>query len=190
MKHVSLFILVAIAMVFAACDGRDRLHKTPQEILHESELLDSFSETITYVPETYAEVKTDTLLANGFHIKIRTYTDMERSVLDTTKTDSIISKTYYRDIKSQVIVFKEDQEIFNKTIDKSFFTDTFAHHEADLKRMTLQSAHVNQLPNVPSTETDAVQIAFYYVHISRDLKKQYQLQIQPNGEFDITNFEN
>ncbi|WP_158526739.1 hypothetical protein [Olleya aquimaris] len=36
-------LLLGILIAFLSCDGRDRVHKTPQEVLIENKLLDSFS---------------------------------------------------------------------------------------------------------------------------------------------------
>ncbi|SFO01735.1 hypothetical protein SAMN04487989_1115 [Bizionia echini] len=191
MKYTSLITIVILAMTFGACDGRDRLHKTPQEVLHETKLLDSFSERVNYIPENYAEVLTDTILANGFHIKIKTFTDMENNLLDVTQTDSLTHKTFYRDVKSQVIISKNEKEIFNKIIDKSFFTQQYNNHEADLNRMTLRAVFVNQVPEFEKKELNEAQIEFYYQNIKQaDYKRNYRLQIQPNGTYKISNFEN
>ena len=51
--------------------------KTNTEVLKEHKLLDSFSEQIKYIPEKYTEVITDTILSNGFRVKIKYYYDMK-----------------------------------------------------------------------------------------------------------------
>jgi hypothetical protein len=111
---ISLFFL-------ASCDGRDRVYKTNTDILKENKLLDSFSESITYIPETYTEIVTDTILSNGFHIKMKTYSNMEHSVLNEFEQNTITHKEFYREFVSEVIITKNSKEIFNKTIDKHFF---------------------------------------------------------------------
>ncbi|EGV42023.1 hypothetical protein BZARG_2651 [Bizionia argentinensis JUB59] len=190
MKYRSLIFLIGCTIIFAGCDGRNRLHKTPKEVLQESKLLDSFSENTNYIPEEYTEIETDTILNNGFRVHIKTFSDMENSFLELTETESVNEKTRFREFKSDVTVFKDDAEIFHKTIDKAFFANQNESHELDLNLMTLLMVDVNQLPDASSNQLEEAQIEFYYLHTKRDYKLQYLLRIQPNGEFILSNFEN
>lgn len=119
-QFIFLLVIATIGIVSISCDGRDRVFKTNTEVLIENKLLDSFSENISYVPETYTEVATDTILYNGFHVKLKTYTIMDKHVVNEFKQDSIVYKKYYREFATDVIVTKNDKEIFNERIDKEF----------------------------------------------------------------------
>lgn len=119
-QFIFLLVIATIGIVSISCDGRDRVFKTNTEVLIENKLLDSFSENITYVPETYTEVATDTILYNGFHVKLKTYTIMDKHIVNEFKQDSIVYKKYYREFVTDVIVTKNDKEIFNERIDKEF----------------------------------------------------------------------
>ena len=119
-QFIFLLVIATIGIVSISCNGRDRVFKTNTEVLIENKLLDSFSENITYVPETYTEVATDTILYNGFHVKLKTYTIMDKHIVNEFKQDSIVYKKYYREFVTDVIVTKNDKEIFNERIDKEF----------------------------------------------------------------------
>ncbi|WP_417882605.1 hypothetical protein [Xanthomarina gelatinilytica] len=119
-QFIFLLVIATIGIVSISCDGRDRVFKTNTEVLIENKLLDSFSENITFVPETYTEVATDTILYNGFHVKLKTYTIMDKHIVNEFKQDSIVYKKYYREFVTDVIVTKNDKEIFNERIDKEF----------------------------------------------------------------------
>lgn len=119
-QFIFLLVIATIGIVSISCDGRDRVFKTNTEVLIENKLLDSFSENISYVPETYTEVATDTILYNGFHVKLKTYTIMDKHIVNEFKQDSIVYKKYYREFATDVIVTKNDKEIFNERIDKEF----------------------------------------------------------------------
>lgn len=119
-QFIFLLVIATIGIVSISCDGRDRMFKNNTEVLIENKLLDSFSENITYVPETYTEVATDTILYNGFHVKLKTYTIMDKHIVNEFKQDSIVYKKYYREFVTDVIVTKNDKEIFNERIDKEF----------------------------------------------------------------------
>ncbi len=189
MKYISLFVLCFFVLCFAACDGRDRLHQTPQETLQESKLLDSFSTKTVYIPATYTEIKTDTILSNGFRIKIKTYSDLENNLVDTVKKDTILNQTYYREFISEVTVFKDEKEVFNKAIDKTFFTKQKDSLKSDLELMTLLSVDVENSAEIISNELEEAQINFHYRHIKDYYKFRYILRIRPNGEFVVSKFE-
>jgi hypothetical protein len=123
MKALFSTLLLILIICLASCDGRDRIYKTNTDILKENKLLDSFSENITYIPETYTEVVTDTILSNGFHIKMKTYSHMEYSVLNEFEQNSITYKEFYREFISEVIITKNSKEIFNKRVDKHFLNN-------------------------------------------------------------------
>ena len=121
MNKFTLLIL-GILIVFLNCDGRDRINKTPQEVLIENQLLDSFSENIKYFPKAYTETTTDTILSNGYRVTIKNYSDMKNSVLKTFETDSIKNKHYFRENISEVEVFKDDKQIFKQIINDDFLS--------------------------------------------------------------------
>ncbi|RYH71869.1 hypothetical protein EVU94_14420 [Flavobacteriaceae bacterium 144Ye] len=119
MKYYYLFA-VLLCVAFSSCDGR----KSHKESLEESvtEFKDSIGpiENIKYFPEEYAETVTDTILSNGYRVKLKTYTDMENSVLNEFKVDTIVHKHYYREFIASIYIEKEGVEISNLNIDKDF----------------------------------------------------------------------
>ena len=117
-KLIVLLLLMIITLL--SCDGRDRKHKTNEEVLKENKLLDSFSERIKYIPETYSEVETDTILSNGFRVKIKTYTEMQDNVFNEFVIDTIKYKFYYRNYTGKLDVFYNKRSILKETINKSY----------------------------------------------------------------------
>lgn len=116
-----LIILIILTFVsFISCDGRDRKHKTNEEVLKESKILDSFSENIQYIPDTYTEVVTDTILNSGFRVKIKTYTEMQDNVLNEFTIDTIKYRFHYRNYTGKLNIFYKSALIFEETIDKSY----------------------------------------------------------------------
>ncbi len=120
MKSLLSISFLMLMVLFASCDGRDRMRKTSKEVLQESKLLDSFSENTTYFPESYSETVTDTILSNGTKVSIKAYTDMQNSVLNAFKSDTINFKHYYRDFIADVSITTNNKKNLNYTIDKSF----------------------------------------------------------------------
>ena len=118
MKYIIVLFFVFISLI--SCDGRDRVNKTNQDVLKEYNLLESFSENIQYIPETYTEIITDTTLDNGFRVKVKTYTEMQDNVFNEFTIDTIKYKFYYRNYTSKLTVFFKNSLILDETINKSY----------------------------------------------------------------------
>ncbi len=147
MKLYYLLTLSVIVISFTSCDGRDRLDKTPQEVLQENKLLDSFSKNITYTPLNYNEVENDTLFSSGHRVLIKYYTDMDNNILVSNQEVSANYKHYYRDFSVNVLVTKGDKTYFDKTIDKDFFAKTETHIEGSLTDKYIKNVWVQDADN-------------------------------------------
>ncbi len=143
MKKLS-FIIFVFTMTFFNCDGRDRKHKTNAEILKENKLFDSFSEKVKYLPEAYSEISTDTILSNGYKIKIRTFSNMSQSILDEFVIENITHKLYFRKLRSEVYIEKNSRLVFNKVIDHAFFESNLDHNTFKLDDHVLNPIEVDQ----------------------------------------------
>jgi len=143
-QFIFLLVIATIGIVSISCDGRDRVFKTNTEVLIENKLLDSFSENISYVPETYTEIVTDTILNSGFHVKLKTFTVMDKHVIHAFKQDTVVYKKYYREFVTDVIVSKNSKEIFNERIDKQFI------HKLN-NNLHLNNAIINVMVNQSSS---------------------------------------
>lgn len=122
MCKLNYIFLLGILMLFG-CDGRERSHKTNEEILKDSKLLDSFIENIQYIPDSYSEVENDTLLSNGFRVKIKTYTEMNDNVINEFTIDSINYKFHYRTYTGKLEFFYKNEAILELSINKSYFKE-------------------------------------------------------------------
>lgn len=149
---------------------------SPKESLKQRKLLDSFSENIKFIPEEYAEIVTDTTLSNGFRVHIKTFTDMDKSIVNTIKNNNILFKNYYREIVSEVIVYKNDKLIFNKKIDNRFLStkgSQYLNNEIvvdELKSITTDKLYLVASQCIP----ESVHCPFYYIII--DKKGNYELK--------------
>lgn len=116
----SLILLLVVAFISLSCK---RSHNSKDSLINSIESLKNkgFIGEVTYIPNTYSEVATDTIFNNGFKINIRHYSDMNNEVLNEFKRDTITHQHFYRDFKANVKVSKNDVTLFSKTIDKSFF---------------------------------------------------------------------
>ena len=188
MKNL-LGLFLIIAVISTSCDGR----KSQSEALTES--IKEFSKKVTlqkdvYKPNDYIERQTDTLLSNGFRVKIKAYTDLNNSVVFTHIKDTINYNTYYRNFKIDISVSKNNKVIFNESIDKQKAIKFFNYKSTLLldsefynfdKLAVLKSVEVNADP----VNTNVVAIEFLYAIPESERFAYHTLIIDETGKSTI-----
>jgi len=183
MRKLLVFVVV-IVLMFIGCDGRNKANKSNQEVLKEHNLYKSFSENIKFIPETYSETTIDTILSNGFSVKIKTYTDMNASFLSEFSKDTIHHKNYYRDIKSAINISKNNSIITSKLITKDFFSGYNETISNDIENKIIQGIWLNQYASLIKNKV------IFNVVFSMPNSKDYScytLTFFDNGEYLIEN---
>ncbi|WP_250437267.1 hypothetical protein [Hanstruepera flava] len=179
-KLLYLTTLFIITICLTACDGRDRLSMTPQEVLKEHKLLDSFSEKqIRFIPEDYAEKTTDTIFDNGYEVHVKMYSDMNNHITVNSNGETV----NYRDFNLDIKVIRDDKSILSIKINKGV-SIVYEH----LSRLNLDEYYLRDFwiakdnkyyPNMP---------AVYFEYYSPVLKDSSILEITPkeNKGFLVT----
>ncbi len=177
-----LVLLFIFVVTLFSCDGRDRKHKTNVDVLKENNLLDAFSEKIKYTPKAYAEVLTDTILSNGYTIKIKTFSDMSHSFLDEFKVNAITHKHYFRKIISEVFIEKDNTIIFNTTIDNTFFKTNSISNTINFEDYILNPIEVDQLQSIDNNKV----ILVASMRVPKTVNTAvYNIIIDENGYFEL-----
>lgn len=154
---------------------------SPQESLKEKMLLDSFSETVTYIPEKYSETEIDTTMSNGFRVFIKTFTDMDSSVLNEVKQDTIIHKTYFRNSIINIEVAKNGKELFNENFEKDFFIEKYPEYNGNLENSVLQLVWLDD--NRFNENKVFIKIAFCIP--DSEICFDYDLTVHGDGSYSI-----
>lgn len=191
MKLLIQAIITLFFLAFLNCEGR----KTQSQALAED--IEEFKKKVTieidvYQPETYVEQEVDTLYHNGYRVKIKTYSDMNNSVLFTKIKDTINYQTYYRNYKFDILVEKDGKLIFNESFDKEKVNQLFKFNSQgksnaiDFKELgILKSIEINR--NSPIS--DVIKIDLMYVIPETDKNSLYSLLIDNKGVMKIENIE-
>ena len=102
-----LILISSLSIALLSCDGRDRTYKSNVEILKSNNLFESFSKQVNFIPNLPVEIFTDTILSNGFQVKINYY----------SVENSFISKHYNRitfaSSREEALNFNADAIIIN-----------------------------------------------------------------------------
>lgn len=118
-----LFIFLILIISFSSCDGRDRAYKSNAKVSKSNTLFESFSKQVKFFPNKPIEISTDTILSNGFQIKLH-YQSLENSFVSKTKTSEKYAtiNTNYNNFEAKFQVFKDDELLINQTLNKSMFS--------------------------------------------------------------------
>lgn len=176
-------LILGIIITLISCDARDRINRTPKEILKEKNLLESFSERISYFPQEYSEVKTDTILSNGYHVNVKTFTDMESSYLKQFKHDSINYKYHYRDFKAEIVASR-NSIIFHDVIDKQYILKHDKTVSYYMETSILKSVWVNQ---EESLNQNKLVLNILFTQPKTNTEKVFELVIDNKGDKKLIN---
>ena len=180
MKNI-LFLLIIFSLALVGCNGKDRVHKTNTEVLKEHKLLDSFSEKVEYIPETYTEINTDTILSNGFSIKIKGFVDMENAVLFEFKENGINYKHYFRKLINIIEIYNKEKLIFKETLTDIFLNKINSKYPINKDYIN----NIAYLDDFNISEKDKVTIILSHC-IPRTVNcPDYKLIIEKKGSYEL-----
>ena len=158
-----LVILILLSIAFSSCDGRHRAYRSNEEVLKEANLFRSFSEVIKFIPQRNTKIITDTLLNNGFKVKLNYHSIESDFVIMTSKkgNDSIIKK-HFKNFEAQFSTSFNNTIIANGIINKELFYNytnrSFLDHAImqyvwiDYLASTQSSIQLNTSFKIPETD--------------------------------------
>jgi hypothetical protein len=186
-------VLLVVIIGFTSCEGR----KSYSQALNES--IDEFKESVSleinvFIPETYVERDVDTTLSNGYHVKIKTYTDEANNVLFSKIKDTINYQTYYRNYKFDISILKYGKIIYSQHFNKQRINKDFRYksnvlsgsllHNFD-KLAVLKSIQVNE----DTTLKNIVEIDILYAIPESERYASHTLFIDEKGKSNIVQIE-
>ncbi|MAX69750.1 MAG: hypothetical protein CMC76_01420 [Flavobacteriaceae bacterium] len=180
-----LGLLLIVVIGFTSCEGRRTSNQSLADSVEEFKKTVNFQKDI-YIPETYIEREVDTLLSNGFHVKIKSYSDMSNSVLFTKIKDTINYQTHYRNFKFDILVEKDGKIIYNKSFDKKKANKAFGFRSNFEQGSELHNFHELavlksvQVDDDPSL-TNNVAIDFIYTIPETERRSYHRMTINSKG---------
>ncbi|SDS29297.1 hypothetical protein SAMN04515667_1846 [Formosa sp. Hel1_31_208] len=180
MKRILAIISCILILTVLACShGETKKERLKNAIIQFNNDQRSINSTL-YYPESYTEIKTDSIVGHTFKVSIKNYATsdhgilLNQSVINDKKTTE-----YHRLFASDVIVAVSDHIIFEKHISaKGFgeFTKSTFWTNA-----TLEHVWVNQ--NMSNNSQLSLGVSF--INPKDDTFKLYELLIDTNGNEQI-----
>ncbi|MGA1226300.1 MAG: hypothetical protein ACO3VF_03465 [Tamlana sp.] len=163
-----------------SCDGRDRKYKTSTEVLQENNLLKSFNKKIITVQSEQIQIVTDTILSNGFQVKINYKSVVDNPIIKRIKSlkDSI-TELYYKNFEAEILVLKNGILINEGVIMKSLFKEF--GNTSFWKNSTMQFVwidHENLTDNHIFLKTS-------FNLVNTDIYKDFIIKIDNDGNIQI-----
>ncbi|GAB1855513.1 hypothetical protein MHTCC0001_03470 [Flavobacteriaceae bacterium MHTCC 0001] len=181
MRHL-LYILIVGIIVFSSCDGRTTRHDSLKASVSKFKHTIQPTTVTEYYPKHYSEIQTDTILNNGYRVKIKNFTNMNVSVLKASKNGTINYNHFYRQITSEIIVYKYDKLIFEATIDNDFIKKHLYHNMA-FNTLIHNGISVDEISSLEKNKL--VLNTSFTKPKSTTLSAQYQIIIDSNGLLHI-----
>lgn len=181
MKNLLLLAFIIISIV--SCNGNKTKHDTLKESVEKFKDSLGTLEVESFIPETYAEVKTDTILSNGFSISIKTYTDMNRFVTFKYQVDETLTHIdKFRDWISEVTIKKDNVLIFDKKLDANFFLAQDKSIKDSVSKAINNKVWMNE--DFP-LEKDYVYLVGGFIFPESEKVVYYDIKIDTKGNYSL-----
>ena len=155
--------------------------KNPLETLKEDNLIAEFKSTIEFIPKQDSRVVIDTLLTNGFQVKINHKSlPVEYNIEITSVEDGIKNSSFYKSYFSEINIQFQGQSIFNNTFKKTDFIDSIQGYFWDEAIMQMI-----WLDDKAPVNNNYVDLYVSFCHPIDKRCKDYKIRILKNGEYKI-----
>ena len=184
-----LGLLLIVITGFTSCEGRKSKNQALAEDIEEFKKTVSFAIDI-YKPESYFEREVDTLLHNGFRVKIKTYTDLDNSVVLSKIKDTVNYQTHYRNFKFDILVEKNGKQIFKESYNKEKANSVFGYRDDFPSKSPLHNFHtLGVLQSIEVIDESALKnnvlIEVIYAIPTTDRFARHSLFINSKGDMNM-----
>ncbi|WCO03068.1 hypothetical protein [Psychroserpens ponticola] len=179
MKKSALIILL-IAIGFFSCDRRGSAREHLQNSISEFNKKHTDLDLITYYPESYTEVQTDSIISNTFRVSIKNYSRMDAQILMSSETTDKKTKIkYHRIFESEINIALVSKNILSTTINAEDFKNTL--QSEFWNNATLEHVWVNQ----ETSNTNEVNLGISFLNPKNKAYKLYELVVTADGKQDL-----
>ncbi|WP_431137517.1 hypothetical protein [Psychroserpens mesophilus] len=173
----SILLILLIAIGFFSCDRRGSVRENLQKSISEFNKKHTNLDLVTYYPETYTEVQTDSIISNTFKVSIKTYSKMDSNILVSSETVEKQTKIkYHRVFESEINIALASKNILKTTINAEDFKDI---SPSDFwNNATLEHVWVNQ----EISTIEEVNLGISFINPINSAYKLYELVVTTEGK--------
>ncbi|MEY8848935.1 hypothetical protein AB9K26_08970 [Psychroserpens sp. XS_ASV72] len=138
-----IFVLAIAALAFSSCNHKGSSREQLQNAIEDFSKKQTTLENISYFPENYTEVQTDSLIANSFKVSIKNYSIMDKDILlKSSRKHNEINLEYHRVFESEIKIVHENKTILETIINAQGFKQN--SEDVFWNDATLEHVWVNQ----------------------------------------------
>ena len=173
----SIFIILAVTIAFFSCNRPESKRENLQNSISEFSKKHVDLDIVTYFPEAYTEVQTDSIIANTFKVSIKNYTKMDSEIFINSETiEEKTRRNYHRVFESEINIVLASKELFHTTINAEDFKD---HSQPDFwNNATLQHAWVDQ----EASNNKEVNLGISFINPKSNAYKLFELVVNTEGK--------
>jgi len=182
MKQLLLFLPILLLCFTMSCDHRTSAKERLEISIAEFGKKQTALKVQSFYPESYTEVKTDSIIANTFKVSISNYSNMNKNLVltETNSEKNKISKLH-RVFESDVLIAVNDKLIFQQHLSAADFKDTTISdfwNNATLEQIWVNQEQSNQtelLLGVSIINPKSKAYKYYEMRFDHAGKKSIQL---------------
>jgi hypothetical protein len=184
MKY-SVLILCICSIACLSCSGNTTKYDSLKEAIVTFKHDNKTVKPISIFPELYAEVQNDTTLSNGYRVKIKNFTNMDKLVA-LPIISPFDNTQHFREISSEITVYKNNKIIYKDVISNTI-SEYFDHTKTNIKHYLNNGISVDEAASL--AQNKVIIITSNSVPVSRK-NNYYRLSIDARGNSKLKKIEN
>ncbi|MFT7050239.1 MAG: hypothetical protein ACJAZK_000832 [Psychroserpens sp.] len=181
MKKIVLFIPLILLVILTSCDRRKSKIDCINDAVSNFNKKEKLIDLKYYYPESYTEIKTDSIIYKTFKVSVKNYTLMDHQILIHQSIKNL-NKTsqFHRVFASDIVVAVANKIIYSKHISVEKFRD---FESTDFwNNATLEHVWVNQ----EQSDTERLSLGISIVNPKNNAFKLYEILIDRSGNEHLT----
>lgn len=172
-----IFIILLVTIAFFSCNRLESKRENLQNSISKFSKKHVDLNVVTYYPEAYTEVQTDSIIANTFKVSIKNYSKMDSKILMNSETIEEKTKiNYHRVFESEITISLASKNLFQTTISAENFKND---KQPDFwNNATLQHAWVDQ----EASNNKEVNLGISFINPKSNAYKLFELVVNTEGK--------
>ncbi|MBO6606288.1 hypothetical protein [Psychroserpens sp.] len=122
MRQIAIILTFISAAILRSCSYSETKNERFNRAITEFNKKVKSIELNNYYPNSYTEVKTDSIIANTFDVRIKTFSAATGYILiETTTNNHLTEQLFHKDFYSEIKVHVSDRIVYQKQLKASLF---------------------------------------------------------------------
>lgn len=176
MRKITYFLTFLSVVILWSCSySETKKERFDRAVTEFNENIRS-SDIINYYPDTYIEIKTDSIIESTFKVHIKNYSSNSESVLaQTSNNKHNLNQKYHKEFRSEINVQVSDRIVYQRHLKASLF-DPYSDPNF-WNNATLEHVWIDQW----NSNSNSLAIKVSFLNPLENTFKLYELRIDKEG---------